>query len=156
MILTSVQDLVDGTGISRYLITKALNMSGVEIGNGKGKTKLEAHQVKKVETLLKVDLHKTIAKAQKPVAKPQAKVAKPKAKAAKPKAAKKASAPKKAAPAKVTKPAAKVAKPTAKVAKPTTKVAGATAKRPLKPTLHSEAKPQDAASTVLKDTDGIH
>ena len=158
LIMTSVQDIVDGSGISRYLVTKALNQAGVAIGNGKGKTPLEEKQVSKVEASLKVDLHKAIHKAEESrnasVKKPQAKKPKAIAKvvAAKPKAKKptKGTAPVASKP-KASKPKAKLAaKPQAKspvAAKPKA-TAPVMAKKPL--------KPQAVAPTsVLQDTDGL-
>ena len=120
MTMTSVQNLVDKTGISRYLVTKALNELHIEIGHHL--TKISAPQMTKLEATFKAI--KTGNKALK------TRSAKP---AAKPKAMKPA---KPAANAKPAKPAAKpmAAKPMAKV-KP--------AASALKPEANSAPKLQD-------------
>ena len=101
MTMTSVQNLVDKTGISRYLVTKALNELHIEIGHHL--TKISAPQMAKLEATFKAikagnkalktrSAAKPAAKpkamkAMKPAAKPMAKVdAKPAASALKPEA----------------------------------------------------------------------
>ena len=133
--MTSVQNLVDKTGISRYLVTKALNELHIEIGHHL--TKISAPQMAKLEATFKAIKAGNKALKTRSAAKP---AAKPKAmKAMKPAA----------------KPMAKVdAKPTKPAAKPMAKPA-AMAKVDAKPAA-SALKPEANSAPKLQDTDGLH
>lgn len=137
MTTMSVQNLVDKTGISRYLVTKALNELHIEIGHHQ--TKISESQMAKLEATFKAIKAGNKALKTRPAAKPAAKP-----KAAKPKAAKPAVT-KPAAKPKAMKPLAKTAKP---AAKPMTKVDARPAASALKPEANSAPK--------LQDTDGLH